>query len=75
MSTEDSEVKSPKKQLISDLNTSFTLSLPEYTLSLGESSAFDSSDSSESLSGVQNKMEKNNTTQNNTMKQNYKTAE
>ena len=47
VSTEDLEVKNPKKELISDLNTLLTLSLPEYTLYSEESSVFDSSDSSE----------------------------
>ena len=45
------------------MDTSLTLSLSEYTSSSEEGSAFDSSDSSEPLSGIQNKIGKNNTTQ------------
>ena len=62
VSTEDSAVKNPKKQLILDSNISSTLLSSEYTSSSEESSAFDISDSSEPLSGIQNKMVKNNTT-------------
>ena len=67
--TEDLEVKNPKKKLISDLNTSLTLSLQVCTLSLEESSAFDSPDLSNLLPWIQNKMGKNKVTQSNITEQ------